>query len=782
MHTRNTLAGHGMSPGSRWAAALVAAALGWVWSVGAATAQTTGSIGGRITEADGTPIAGAQIVLDGGQQGTLSNDTGLYLLRSVTPGTHAISIERIGFATFTGQVTVAAEAATTLDVEMETAAVELAGLTVIGSREEIEITRRQIREVPGAVALITPAVIRRTRQANLSDVLRLTPGVFAQPRFGAADETQFSIRGSGLRNNFHLRGVNILVNGMPYRLADGFTDFETLEILNTESVQVYKGANALRFGGSTLGGAINFDSKTGHTAAPLEVYAQTGSYGFFKGQVASGSVFGDFNYYASYARTDVNGFREYSGQRRDRVNVHLGQRLGDLFDLRAFYWFANVEEDLPGALTQSTLQADRRAADPNNLSNRFGRDYVLHHVGLQLRSQLGTRTQLDVAPYFQHRDILHPIFRVLDQVSSDWGVEARLEDEREIAGRESRFALGVQWAAGENRNRQYQNVGGESGSLAKDQDDLARAFAVYGEEVLGLTDRLKLVVGARWARDGRELEDRFLADGDQTDERTYEAFQPKLGVLYELPSVSGQIFANASHMYEPPLMIEVNSLAGPGFVDLSAQKAWQFEIGTRGRSGGLQWDLSAYDLEIEDEIININVQPFPNAPFTVPTYRNAPETRHLGVEAALGYEVPGSILEPRDRLSARVAYTWGAFEYVRDAAYAGNRLPGTPEHYVQAEVEYTHPSGLAFKPSVEWVPGSYFVDSANQVSKDGWTTLGARIDWALPQLSGSVFVEGRNLTNAHYAPAVAVDDGAGRFFFPADGRSFYAGFRWQPGS
>ena len=40
-------------------------------------------------------------------------------------------------------------------------------------------------------------------------------------RFGAADETQFSIRGSGLRNNFHLRGVNILVNSMPYRLADG---------------------------------------------------------------------------------------------------------------------------------------------------------------------------------------------------------------------------------------------------------------------------------------------------------------------------------------------------------------------------------------------------------------------------------------------------------------------------------------------------------------------------------------------------------------------------------
>ena len=782
MYTIRSVTSGARSAGPRAAKAFLMAVASWAWLPGHAAAQATGAISGRITEAGGTPIAGAQVVLNGGQLGTLSNDVGMYTLRGVAPGSHAVLIERIGFSTYTGQVTVTAGRTATLDVELEMAAVELDGLTVIGSREEIELTRRQIRQVPGAVALLTPAAIRQTRQANFSDVLRFTPGVFAQPRFGAADETQFSIRGSGLRNNFHLRGVNILVNGMPYRLADGFTDFETLEILNTESVQVYKGANALRFGGSTLGGAINFDSKTGHTAAPIEVYAQAGSFGFFKGQIASGRVLGDFNYYASYARTDVGGFREYSDQSRDRVNVHLGQRLGDRFDLRGFYWFANVKEDLPGSLTLAALQTDRRAADPNNLTNRFGRDYVLHHAGLQLRSQLGERTQLDVAPYFQHRDIVHPIFRVLDQVSDDWGIEARLEDEREIAGRESRFSLGAQWATGENWNRQFANAGGESGPPAKDQDDIASTLAFYAEEVIGLTDRLRAVAGARWARDGRELEDRFLSDGDQTDERTYAAFQPKVGLLYELPAVSGQLFANASHMYEPPLMLEVNSLAGPGFVDLSAQKAWQFEIGTRGRSGGLQWDVSAYDLAIRDEIININIQPFLGAPFTVPTYRNAPETRHLGFEAAVAYQLPAALFQARDRLGARVAYTWGLFEYVTDAEHAGNRLPGMPEHYVQAEVEYTHPSGLSIKPNVEWVPGSYFVDSANRVSKDGWTAVSLRADWALARLEGSLFVEGRNLTNAHYSPAVVVDDGAGRFFFPADGRSFYAGFRWQPGN
>jgi iron complex outermembrane receptor protein len=749
---------------------------------GFASAQSVGRIVGRITEDNGAPVAGAQVVLDDGQNGTLTNDAGSFAMPNVTPGRHALRVERIGFATQDLQVDVVPGATATVDVEMETEVLALDGLTVIGSREEMEITRRQIREVPGGVALLMPAALRQTRQANFGDLLRFTPGVFAQPRYGAADETQFSIRGSGLRNNFHLRGVNILVNSMPYRLADGFTDFETLEMLNTESVQVYKGANALRFGGSTLGGAVNFESKTGHTAQPIEAYAQSGSFGFFKGQLASGNVFGDFNYYASYTRTDVGGFRDYSGQVRDRVNVHLGQRLSEDVDLRGFYWFANVQEDLPGSLSQTDIATDRRAANASNVTNLWGRDYKLHHAGLQLRTQLGASTQLDVAPYFQHRDIVHPIFRVLDQTSDDWGTEVRLQDERQVGARDSRFTLGLQWARGNNLNRHYANVGGQSGALAKDQNEVATTIAIYAEEVLGLSDRLKAVVGARWARDGRELDDRFLNDGDQTDTRHYEAFQPKVGLLYDLPAVSVQLFANASRMYEPPLMIEVNSFAVPGFIDLEPQNAWQFEIGTRGGTGSLQWDVSIYDLEIDNEIININVQPFPNAPFTVPTYRNAEETRHYGVEAALENEFGNGTFVARDRLTGRVSYTWGLFEYVTDASFAGNRLPGTPEHYLTAEFAYSHPSGLALKPNVEWAPGSYFVDSANTVEKDGWVTFGARLDWAVVSWDGSIFVEARNLTNEHYSPAVAVDDSSGRFFYPADGRSFYAGFRWQPGS
>src|SRR5918911_686260 len=210
-------------------------------------------------------------------------------------------------------------------------------------------TSRRAR-VPGAVALVAPEELRATREANLKDALRFTPGVYVQPRFGAADESQISIRGSGLRNNFHARGINLLVNGMPYRNADGFTDFESLELLTTEAIEVYKGANALRYGGSTMGGAVNLDTKTGYTAAPLAAFGEGGSFGFGKAQLSSG------------------------------------------------------------------LARGARRAAPENVANRWGRDYDLHHLGVQLRAQLTPSQRLELSPYAQYRDIDHPIFEVISQI------------------------------------------------------------------------------------------------------------------------------------------------------------------------------------------------------------------------------------------------------------------------------------------------------------------------------------------------------------------------------
>ena len=749
---------------------------------GIAAAQETGSIAGRVVISGDSAVGRPLVSLDDNVVNRQADPDGRFHFTGVEPGKHVIAARLLGYEEARRSVRVRAGEEATVELVLAPKALQLAELTVIGSRADLEERRVRMAQVPGSVALVEAEEIRSTRQANLKDVLGFTPGVYVQPRYGAADESQISIRGSGLRNNFHARGVNLLVNGMPYRNADGFTDFESLELLNTESIEVYKGGNALRYGGATLGGAINLETKTGYTASPLALVAEGGSYGFLKTHVSSGSTVGKLDYFGSYTRTTLDGYRDYAVQGRDRINGHLGYVISEHTDVRAFYFYARVNEQLPGALTAGEFAADPEASNAANRADRWGRDYDLHHLGLQVRSQLGAGQRLEVSPYFQYRDIDHPIFQVINQQSRDYGIEARYENTRPLFGRTNRFTLGLQPAWLNLDNRQFVNEAGAHGALRKRQKDEAGGLAVYAENALALTSRLTGVIGVRFDHSIRQSHDAFLSDGDQSDRREYDPILPKVGALYALPVIEGQLYANASRSYEPPLLLELNSLTVPGFIDLEGQDAWQFELGVRGRSGPVVWDVAAYDVELENEIHNINVQPFPEAPFTVPTYRNSPQSRHYGLEAGVGAELGSRIFSSGsngDSAGLRLSYTFAQYKFVNDPEFGNNEIPGAPEHHLQAELQYRHPSGFNLTPRVEWVPGSYFVNSENTASNDGWATVGIRAEWAFDQIGLTAFAAGHNLTDERYSASVQVDNAAGRSFEPADGRSVYIGLRWN---
>lgn len=381
----------------------------------------------------------------------------------------------------------------------------------------------------------------------------------------------------------------------------------------------------------------------------------------------------------------------------------------------------------------------------------------------------------------QYRDIDHPIFQVIAQISHDYGAGLRYTSSAPMAGHDNRFTLGIQPAYETLQNKQFVNNVGEHGALTKDQHDEVTSLAVYGEDVFSLSAALSAVIGLRMDSSTRKTKDFFLSNGDQSDSRTFLPITPKVGLLYNLQDSHGQIFANASRSFEPPLLLELNSLTIPGFVELEGQDAWQYEFGARGRSFGLAWEAAVYDVELKSEILNLNVQPFPNAPFTVPTYRNSPKTRHTGLETGLAYRLPGGVVlggDIRDHLSLRAAYTYARYTFVDDPDYEGNAIPGAPRHSVTAEIKYTHPSGFSLAPTVEWIPLSYFLNSANTVKNEGWSSLGFRADWTVERWGVTAFVAGSNLADRRFSQSAQVDNAAGRCYEPGDRRAFYSGLRW----
>jgi iron complex outermembrane receptor protein len=653
--------------------------------------------------------------------------------------------------------------------------------------------REELQRTPGAVDVIGEERIREGRAANLKDVLDFTPGVLIRPRFGS-DESQISIRGSGLRNNFHLRGLNVLIDGFPYGNADGFSDFEALELLTTKRIEVYRGASALRFGGNTLGGAINLVTKTGYDAGLFELRTEGGSFGYAKNYIGTGQVYGPFDLYLGLSDTELEGFRDHAEQIRRRAYGTVGYRLPGGTTLRFDLGFTASNERLPGALTKDELKRDPSQANPTSVATREARNYDYTRGAFTLRTPLTDTQTLEWTTQLNYQDLDHPLaFAIIDDTTYSWGSEVRWILAAALAGHGNRLTVGLQYFSTRQIDVQFVNQLGDRGPKTKDQLNLATNVGLYAEQQFDVTPTVTLVAGARGQYAVRTVRDRFTGEGgsdidaNDSDSVDFLSISPKLGVVWKVaPEI--QVYANASHAYEPPLLLELTAPGQPqgNLGQLAAQKAWQFEIGTRGTVGPrLTWDVAVYDIELWDEIQNVNVQPFPGAPFTIPRFRNIDRSRHTGAEVGVDVLLVQDLARrlglgtTGDELRVRGAYTWSRFKFVDDVNFDDNDLPGAPRHFLRAELRYDHGSGAWVAPGVEVVPQGYFVNSQNDARTDAYTLFGVRAGYDYKPWKLGVFFEGRNLTNVTYASSVVVDAANRRFFEPGDGRAFYGGLQWR---
>ena len=85
-----------------------------------------------------------------------------------------------------------------------------------------DAARAEAARVPGGTDVVSASDYAHGRASTFSDVFAFSPGVFAQPRFGA-EEARLSIRGSGLQRTFHMRGIYLMQDGVPITLADGLS-------------------------------------------------------------------------------------------------------------------------------------------------------------------------------------------------------------------------------------------------------------------------------------------------------------------------------------------------------------------------------------------------------------------------------------------------------------------------------------------------------------------------------------------------------------------------------
>lgn len=652
--------------------------------------------------------------------------------------------------------------------------VELAPVVVTGQKNpdqstltqpDLPTARQRLATVPGGAEVVDAATYDSGRVSNLSDALGNATGVYVQPRFGA-EESRISIRGSGLQRTFHGRGLKLMQDGVPLNLADGSFDFQAIEPLSARYIEVWRGANALQYGAATLGGAVNFVSPNGYNADLVRVRGEAGSFGYGRVQVATGDVNDKLDHHVSASGFRQDGFRDHAQQSTGRLSANLGYQLADNLETRFYLGHVNSDSELPGSLTRAQLESDPRQAAVGNITGDQHRDIRWTRLSNKTVWQDGPQ-RVEGFVFLSDKNLHHPIFQVIDQHNQDVGLEVRyVRDD----GR-NRLTAGIAPSRGVTDEDRYLNVGGRSGARTNASKQTASNVEVYVEDQYLVRPDVALIVGLQHVESTRRLEDRFVVGGvDEGFDQHYSGTNPKLGVRWDL-SKAVQVYANVSRSMEPPTFSE---LAGGLTPTLNAaQRADTFEVGTRGRWNGLVWDTSFYEARVKDELLQIAVNSA-GASTTV----NADRTLHRGIELGVSGE---ALRRPGGHVEWSANALWNHFRFRDDAVYGNNALPGIPKYFGRAQAGWRFAQGTLLALHAEGSSG-YPIDFTNSFGAKRYVIWGLRASGDVVK-GLSWFVDGRNLSDKHYASATGVVRNAGGAdtaqFMPGDGRAVYAGLDWK---
>ncbi|MYF70587.1 MAG: TonB-dependent receptor, partial [Proteobacteria bacterium] len=154
----------------------------------------------------------------------------------------------------------------------------------------VQATRmsRPLDSVPAAVSVVSRSDIQLGRQQlGLDEALNRVPGLFMQNRYNFAQDLRVSIRGFGARSAFGIRGVKILVDGIPETLPDGQGQVDSIDLGAAQQIEVLRGPSSSYYGNAS-GGVISVMSERGSETPFANLRFMAGEYGAQKFQVKTG--------------------------------------------------------------------------------------------------------------------------------------------------------------------------------------------------------------------------------------------------------------------------------------------------------------------------------------------------------------------------------------------------------------------------------------------------------------------------------------------------------------
>lgn len=617
------------------------------------------------------------------------------------------------------------------DDDTDTSEYKTDEIVITGTRLE-----QKIIDIPYPVLRINQNSWITSRKIGVQDVLLTVPGLFLQPRYGNHD-TRITIRGYGSRSNTGIRGVRILLDGIPESEPDGQTRIEAIDFDAIGRIEVVRGYSSSLYANAP-GGVINFMTDKFFPVSFLQLNNEFGSYDLRKNGFKLGINGKNSRFMTAYSYQNYKGYRQHSQEYQHRLNSLLEVDFTQQSKLSVYGYYVAGLIKLPGSLTLTQYNENDTAANSRSLSRDEKRISKKGRVGITLLTSFekgSMKHTLEATTYGTVKifDRTARTYRIFTRYGI--GGTFRYVNKYTFGGkvkskqRTNEFTVGTDLFYQDGPVREFDNVNGEKGDdLLGLANEVISNVGVYALNQIDIVpQKLSFLISGRYDRVIYDFQDELAGFRDTS--RLFDAFTPKAALNFKItPHIA--LYSSFGFGFDSPAGNELDNYvySSDGGLhtmnpDLKAQKSTSFEVGIKGELLSLKkkyfkntfFEIAFYNTKIEDVIV----------PFVVDGdvfFRNAAVSKRTGLEVGVSSELVKG-------LTFKGSYTYQKFKYdsylagsidgggnLTNEDYSGNIEASNPDMFFTGELMYQHTIAKKYtlyaKTNFQHV-GAMFVNDAN---------------------------------------------------------------------
>ena len=610
------------------------------------------------------------------------------------------------------------------------------------------------------------------KQFYLSEYIESVPGVFISNDNNFAQDSRISIRGFGSRANFGIRGIKLIVDGVPETTPDGQSQIDNLNLEIIEKIEIIRGTSSSLYGNSSAG-VIKIQSISEFDKNFTKIGYALGSNNQEKKQALVGVKSNETYYTFLVSETKGDGYRDFGDFKNSNLNFRVKKNISK--DSWLSFNFNIVDSPYsndPGGLKIEEVNLNREQARERNLQYNTSEEINHYKVSSSFNKKINEKLSFSTYAFISNRNFNGKIpvknGGAIDLKRKYWGFGGSFLFKSKL-----KTQIGFDIGNQNDRRKRYNNDIGIIGEQVLDQNEKFSNLGIYLVNNYNL-NRLSISSGLRYDTNKVKLEDLFFSDGDSSGNITLNSFNPSLGLNYKLNKKS-RVFINTSSGFETPTLNEFSSSPiGTGFnKNLKSQINMGFELGfslfdTQKKSN---IDLVYFKSITNDEILSYEDEKFPNQKF----YNNAGKTERNGIEITGFYTLNRTVISSSYSLGD---YVFKEF-FENNFNYKGNKIPGIPNDIFTLSIEHKTINELFLNLNFKNI-GALYANNSNTIKVDEFNTFNFKIGKKF-KLSRSIvypYLIISNVFDNEYFDNIRINAFGGRYYEPAPKRTIFGGIRF----